>query len=99
MKGVKVDIVRFVNASQPGFVDCRLADANGNEHIFIDKVPVVSLEDLDANSDYPRQGIIGCELINEENGLVQISTERPWGIDSTNGKYLFTVPTKLIVEF
>ena len=40
--------MRYVSDHNPGFVECRLTDAWGREWLFVDKVPVVTLADLDA---------------------------------------------------
>ena len=63
MLGIKVTIERFTLESQPGWVECRFADAAGTSHVFEEKVPVVSDEDLDAGSVYPRAGVIGCQVV------------------------------------
>jgi hypothetical protein len=52
--GIAVAIVRFVEAYQPDIVECRLTDAAGREHLIEEKGPVVTLEDLRIDSDYPR---------------------------------------------
>lgn len=95
MVAVAVEVTRFVDESQPGWVECKLVDAYGSEHIFIVKVPVVSLEDLDANSIYPQPGIIACEVIEQNSAggvdIVKINCERPWGMESVEGNVLFTV--------
>jgi hypothetical protein len=46
MAGLKVTIARFVDEHQPGFVECTFADASGVTHSIIEKVPVISAEDL-----------------------------------------------------
>jgi len=91
-----VQIVRFVDAHQPGFVACEFVDASGSSHTIIDKVPVLSHEDLDASSTYPKPGIVGCEVVarwRDKDGreLVRVNTERPWCIESTDGVSEFVV--------
>src|SRR5690349_15103153 len=56
-------------------------DAHGNESTFIEKVPVVTLADLDANSSYPQTGYIACQVVERRIGtngveVVTISTQR-----------------------
>ena len=103
MLGVKVDIRRFVDDSQPGWVECVLTDAHGREWFFVEKVPVVSLELLDVNSDYPRPGVIACEVLEKRscgNGkeVVRIDTERPWRVAATTGEMQFEVRLELLQE-
>ena len=91
-----VQIVRFVDASFPGFVECEFADAVGKRHTIGDKVPVLSLEDLDADSAYPRRGAVSCVILNRWFGdsgreLVTISTAEPLAIESTEGLEQFVV--------
>ncbi|MEI8383829.1 MAG: hypothetical protein WCJ09_27185 [Planctomycetota bacterium] len=96
MNAVGIEIRRFVDDSQPGYVECWLTDANGREWSFVEKVPVVTAEDLDAESDYPRPGIIACEVIGREIGtdereVVVIDTDLPWGVEATTGETRFVV--------
>ena len=95
MQALVVDIVRFVDDHQPGFVECRLLDAKGHIHYFVEKVPVVSTEDLWSSSKYPRPGVIACQVIQRwldgSQQLLKVSTELPWHIESTTGATEFVV--------
>jgi hypothetical protein len=96
MPAVTVQISRFVDEHQPGFVECILMDALGESHLFVEKVPVVSTDDLWSTSSYPQPGVIVCEVEEQwqdEAGrsLVRVSTKRPWGVESTAGTTCFTV--------
>jgi hypothetical protein len=51
-----VQIESFVDDHQPGFVQCLLVDAHGHKHQFVEKVPVVSSNNLFADSNYPQPG-------------------------------------------
>lgn len=102
MLAIKVEITRFVDDHYPGFVECSLVDAHGTKHFFVEKVPVVALEDLDANSSYPSNGVIGCEVIDGSDDSAQetitVSTERPWYIESTEGSRVFDVERDQLTE-
>lgn len=96
MPALAVQIVRFVDDHQPGFVECSLQDARSTEHLFVEKVPVVSTEDLRSTSTYPRSGSIECvvqEQWQDESGrsLVRATTEHPWHIESSAGETTFVV--------
>ena len=96
MKFLVVQIVRFVDDHQPGWVACEFIDAEGHSCTIVDKVPVLSSEDLDAGSAYPRPGRVGCEVVarwRDPDGreLLRISTSEPWGIESTQGVSEFVV--------
>jgi hypothetical protein len=104
MHNLLVTIRRYIDDSQPGWVECNFRDAWGHEHRFREKVPVVSVESLDASSTYPRPGIIACEITvrwKDESGrdLFKISTEKPWGCESIDGATSFDVlPDQLTTE-
>ena len=63
MDRVSVSILRYVGDSFPGFVECLLVDADGREHHFIEKVPVIGgRPDLSLDSVFPQPGHIGCTV-------------------------------------
>ncbi len=95
-EAIKVQIERFTDPHQPGWVECRLVDAFGVTHLFEEKVPVVTSEALSAESDYPRDGIVACEVLLRRAGpdgreVVTVDTERPWGVASKEGTTRFEV--------
>ena len=102
MIGVRVDITGFVDDGQPGWVECKLVDAQGQEHYFIEKVPVVSLEDLKASSSYPQVGLIACEVIERKfvdgREIAIVTTERPWAVESVKGDADFSVFSDQLLE-
>ena len=96
MTSVSIEIVNFVDDHFPGFVECRLVDAQGQVHMFSEKVPVVSTEHLRKDSKYPCPGAIRCEIGSEYidhagRFLARINTERPDGVESTSGETQFVV--------
>src|SRR3974390_3295163 len=96
MNMLAITIRRWVDDSQPGWVECVLTDASGHTHIFREKAPVVSSEALGAATTYPRTGHIAWEILShrpDERGreLVTVSTENPWGGESTDGTTVFEV--------
>lgn len=100
---VKVLINRYVEHYQPGIVECSLIDAHGNEWLFIEKVPVVSNQDLDENSDYPLPGYIACTFLAERQDtdgshVVHISTAEPDAIQATSGHDQFEVHAGQLIE-
>lgn len=91
-----VQIVEFVDEHEPGIVACVFTDAAGVERRFIDKVPIFTLEYLDAASPYPQEGAVRCTVLREwrdESGkkLVQVSTSIPDDVQDTNGVSEFVV--------
>jgi hypothetical protein len=103
MKFISANIVRFVDGHQPGWVECEFADAEGRLHVLRDKVPMFTVEILDADSRYPTMGKIPCEVLEtfkDATGreLVRVSTEKPCGIDSAEGLAEFIVSPGLITD-
>jgi hypothetical protein len=102
MPALAVEISRFVDESNPGFVECLLVDALGHSHLFVEKVPVVTTEDLWSTSTYPRPGVIACEVEaewkdGEGQSLARVSTELPWHVESTVGQTQFVVLASQLV--
>jgi hypothetical protein len=96
MPTLAVQITRYVDDHFPGFVECTFQDAEGKTHVFVEKLPVVSLEALDAKSIYPAIGAIACEseqAWTDDAGrrLVRINTDLPWHIESIGGDIHFVV--------
>ena len=93
---LRVQIVRFTNATFPGWVASALHDAFGRTWEFVDKVAVFTTASLDEFSVYPQPGVIACEVVQQhtdEHGrqLWTIDTERPWGVAATSGETRFEV--------
>ncbi len=102
MWGIRVS-VRFVDADpQPGLVECRLVDAAGHEHRFIEKTAIVSAENLWVDTVYPRLGVIACTVVAEhgrEPGIVTVDTNEPWGVESVEGTTRFDISRRYLLEF
>lgn len=103
MQFISVQIVRFVDGHQLGWVDCELVDADGCHHTFTDKVPLLTSKNLGADSEYPTPGSIPCEVLKryrDEKGreVVTVSTIKPAEITSKQGLSQFTVPARLVTN-
>jgi hypothetical protein len=103
MRTISVQIRRYVSDDFPGWVECAMQDAAGQTHLFIEKVPVVTSENLTVESSYPQPGVVACEIEAEwknETGhsVVRICTERPDGIESTTGLTNFVVFAHQLVQ-
>jgi hypothetical protein len=101
MIAVPIKIVRFADESQPGWVECELSDATGRCHAFLEKIPVVTSEELWCDSPYPREGVIACEVVStwtdeEGRALAKIDTSRPWAIESREGATQFVVRSEVL---
>ena len=103
IRNVAVQIVRFLDPHNPGFVECKLVDAEGVVHTFADKVPIFTTELLDAESTYPRPGSVRCKIVSQSQDpigipLVVISTLWPDGIESSDGGSEFVVRSDQILD-
>ena len=101
LSNVAVQITRFLDPHNPGVVECILADVDGHVHRFIDKVPIFTGEQLDAQSTYPCVGEIRCKVVAQwlDTGgrpFARISTLWPDGIESTEGRSEFVVTSDLL---
>lgn len=91
MVGCKVDIIEAFDLDwYPGWCKAVLKDRNGVEHILIDKLPVIGLEEEEVSS-LPVEKFIAVELINDLGNTVEIDTAVPWGIETKEGKSRFVV--------
>lgn len=97
MTVIHVPIIRWVDSAIPGWVECLLIDASGRTWSIVDKLPVFTHDaTLDENSLYPQPGILACEIVNEKidvrgRRILTVNTEKPWGIESTDGTTHFDV--------
>jgi hypothetical protein len=104
LKAITIKITSFIDDGQPGWVECKFTDAWNKEHIVHDKVPIVSLEDLNATSKYPRDGLIACEIIKkwkDEDGRIifTVTTEKPWAVYTIEDLTEFDVLDEQLIEF
>lgn len=86
---IRASIVRWYSDDNPGFVECRLTDRFGKEWVFVEKLPVVSSDNLDSKSSYPQPAWIACEIVSHgrddvNREIVEVDTELPWGVWSVD---------------
>ena len=103
MTHVVVQIVRYVDAAQPGWVECTLMDAWGRTWTFVDKVPVFTAAFLDAAGPYPRPGVIACRVVRRwrdpaGRDVVTVDTRHPYAVASTDGRTCFDVLPQQLAE-
>jgi hypothetical protein len=96
-----VQIVRFVDDDQPGFVECEFTDADGRPHRVIDKAPIFTTATVAADSIYPQPGAVRCRLLGvsqDRDGrrLFTISTADPFSIETAEGLTEFDVLTSQV---
>ena len=72
MPAIRIAIVAYLDDGFPGFVECQVTDRSGRVWSFVEKVPLVTTEDLRPDTLYPRPGEIGCEVLGNGAGFVRI---------------------------
>lgn len=87
MPAVKLNVLRIIDHSQPGFAECELVDCHGNSHYFVDKLPVIG----DYDSVPPCAGKARCHILETRKITFVIDTSLPDDIESTTGEYQFEV--------
>lgn len=102
--GLKIKIIEFADNSQPGFVNCTFTDLYGQEYIIFEKIPVVTDENLDENSDYPKDGIVGCLILDENPdmtnaNIVKINIAEPLHISTENDETIFFVLKNQLTDY
>jgi hypothetical protein len=60
---LQVQIARYVDDHQPGWVACEFTDADGSVHTLVDKVPIFTSDHLGPASHYPHPGLVRCEVL------------------------------------
>jgi hypothetical protein len=103
MPEVKVNIVEYLDDSQPGWVKAILKDASGQEWTIEDKVPIFTERFLDRNSDYPQEGLLACTILETvdyaSNGKVfRIEISNPVAVEEINGKTIFEVSEEQLIR-
>jgi len=103
MSGIAIQITRFVDASQPGFVECQFVDAHQRTWSFIEKIPIVTSEDLWIDSSYPQPGTIECKVLSRFEGagglIIAVDTTLPHGVESIDGMSRFEIrPEQLVID-
>ena len=92
MPNLRVQIVRFVDEHQPGFVECQFRDADGQMHSIIDKLPCFTSADLRSDSEYPQPGEVKCRALGlPVHGVVTVTLAEPNAVEATDGRSEFVV--------
>ncbi len=104
MQAIKLEITQYIDNDFPGFIKGNFFDIHGVQHIFHEKVPVVTLLDLDESSEYPQEGIIACEIVQEHlaaNGrkIYQVDSANPFSIETIEGNTQFEIFEEQLVLF
>jgi hypothetical protein len=93
MPSLRVQIVRFVDAHQPGVIECQFRAADGQMHSIIDKLPIFTDAVLSSDSQYPQPGAVRCQVLGQvsADGAVRITLVEPDHVQATDGGTQFVV--------
>ena len=97
MTTVKVTITKVVEQAQPTFVEFYLTDIHGKKHFFHDKIPIVSEEYYIDDTDFPKNGALGCTVTEKLKNSYIIDTDIPDHVDSLDGSTVFEVAESEII--
>lgn len=97
MPSVIIRAVRWVDREPfPGLVECRLLDADGAEHVLVDKCAVFDDGDrLGPDSTYPMELAIECRVLMDSGTAITI--ELAHDIEATDGQRTFRVARSSLV--
>ncbi|MEU5786098.1 hypothetical protein ABZ754_00020 [Micromonospora purpureochromogenes] len=88
---VRCEVVAWVSQDFPGWVRVRLVDADAKSWFFVDKVPVFTGGQVDADTRLPAPVHLRCSIVgNDEEGVLVISTH-PDAVEAEGGQTLFRV--------
>ena len=91
IKELKIIILAYIDNSNPGWIRCCFTDIHRSLHYFIEKVPVITLLELDENSTYPQDVTILCKVIDINGKKATVDISKPWGIEDENGEAVFAI--------
>jgi hypothetical protein len=97
MKCLIIDIIEYTQNNFPGYVHCKFIDAFGETHYFEEKIPIVSVENINEKTILPKRGFIRGEIMSKENGIICFSTLKPDDIESTDGENIFYINEEQII--
>lgn len=86
-------VVRWVDDEPlPGWVEVQVVDVHGVVWSLFDKPPVFGGGDLvRPDSAFPVDVRVDCEVVGRSGDVVRISTLRPWGTGTADGRVEFDV--------
>ena len=96
MEYLEIEIIEYTDDAFPGWVKCKFIDIAGKTHYIYEKVPVVSLENINSNTLFPIKGSIRGKIIDKNNDSVCFSSLEPDNISTSDGEDTFFVSEKQI---
>lgn len=95
----KIEITRFVDDAQPGWVEAVLVDAWGQKWTFVQKTNSFTEVYMDAESNYPVEAILECQFVggylDREERLVAVIRAAD---ECTDRTFLFEVDPQILTN-
>lgn len=85
---IEIRVIEVVSQEFPIFLGCTLIDYNGMEHSIVEKMPILTSQDISTDK-FPSVLTIECSLIQSRKDQVIIDLSH--GIESTKVVSRFTV--------
>ena len=84
--------MRFVDAHQPGVVECQFRAADGQMHSIIDKLTIFTMR-RSSDSKYRQPGALRCQVLGQvsADGAVRITLVELDHVQATDGGTQFVV--------
>lgn len=82
------------NTDYPEVVLIEVIDFEGHKHNFIEKWPVVSVQEFDGS--VPKDCTIACTLVEEKERSCIVDTSKPWSIVSEKGVTVFEISKEVL---
>lgn len=103
MAALLATVCRVADMNFPIWVELRFADASGNEHVVIEKVPVLFSGEFDI-ATLPTACAIPCSVLRTcadpvIGEVAEIDISEPYGIESIEGQTHFEVPFTMLCMF
>ncbi|HEY0533964.1 MAG TPA: hypothetical protein VGD29_20450 [Actinoplanes sp.] len=96
MNYVKVEVVRWVDAEWPGWIEVHLREADGTTTAIIEKVPVLLSDERPATEpEIPSQIDIPCDVLERDQdaaGCTSVLVRLHFHIQDQRGRSVFRVP-------
>lgn len=100
---LKLQVLRCVDESFPGWAECQFVDAEGRRHVIVEKVPVLFVDWPGLGTPLPPVAEARCEILErwrdaQGRELLKVTTGRPDWIETTEGLVEFVVEKSQIVS-
>jgi hypothetical protein len=98
MEYLEVDIIEYRQSDFPGWVLCKTIDSTGKTHYFEEKIPIISIENINKDTILPRKGYVKGEITNKNDGIICFSTSKPDDVETKEGVSIFYVYENQIIK-